>query len=105
VRPEPYELVAYCELNAGAVRRGVAAMENAVDRDPRNWVYRYGLALARGAAGQDPRPQARLARALNPFNSEAREAIRRFRSSRPRAWRRQAQSLLAGALPFYLSDR
>jgi O-antigen ligase len=105
VRPEPYELTAYCELQSGAVDRGVKAMEKAVDRDPRYWVYRYGLALARGAAGQDPRPQARLARALNPFDPEARDAVRRFRSRDRRGWRRQAQSLLAGALPFYLSDR
>jgi O-Antigen ligase len=104
-RPEPYEMVAYCELQGGSVDRGVTAMENAVDRDPDNWVYRYGLALARGASGSDPRPQARIALALNPLNLEARGAVRRFRGRDARRWRRQARSLLAGALPFYLSDR
>jgi O-antigen ligase len=104
-RPEPYEIVAYCELNAGNVDRALGEIEKAVERDPDNWMYRYELALTRGAAGLDPRPQARLALELNRFAPEAGRAVERFRSRDRRVWRRQARSLLTGALPFYLSSR
>lgn len=65
-RPEPYEVTAYCDVRRGQTRRGLREIEKAVERDPRNWKFRYGLALVRGAAGLDPRPAARAARRLNP---------------------------------------
>ena len=76
MRPEPYEIIAFCELRVGAPERGIDAIEKAIDRDPNNWEYRYGLAIARGVAGLNPRPAARRALELNRFNSEAREAVR-----------------------------
>jgi O-antigen ligase len=104
LRPEPYEIVAFCELRAGTPERGVAAMEEAIDRDPRNWEYRYGLALARAVAGQDPRPAAREALRLNRFHPEVRDAVKRFRTSSARIWRRRGEALLRRSTPFYLSD-
>jgi hypothetical protein len=68
-------------------------MRRAVDRDPRNWEYRYGLALVRGSAGLDPRAPAREALRLNPNEPRAREAVRRFRTDEPRRWRREARRL------------
>jgi hypothetical protein len=44
----------------------VSAMREAVRLDPEFWRYRYALAIARAAAGADPRPDVRRARALNP---------------------------------------
>jgi hypothetical protein len=104
MRPEPYEIIAFCELRVGAPERGIEAIEKAIDRDPLNWEYRYGLAIARGVAGQNPRPAARRALRLNRFNTEASEAVSRFRTSDPRVWRRQANYLLRRSTPFYLSD-
>lgn len=93
VRPEPYEILALCDARrAGAGRLGVQMMEQAVDRDPRNWEFRYGLALVRGAAQLDPRPAARAAHRLNPKSELTRDALRRFDTGDPREWERRARS-------------
>jgi O-antigen ligase len=104
-RPQPYEIIGFCRLREGRPQEGVAEFERAVERDPENWEYRYGLAVARGAAGLDPRPAARAALTRNPLDPEARDVVRRFSTIHRLAWKRQARSLLPGASPFYLSDR
>ncbi len=95
-RPEPFEIIGFCDVRLGYPRLAVRAMENAVRRDPGNWEFHYGLALVRGAAGLDPRPAARAARRLNPISRLARETGERFEVDDPRAWRRRA---LAARLP------
>ena len=105
MRPEPYELRAFCRLRGGRIGAAVKDLERAVDRDPQSWTYHYELAIARGAAGSDPRPEALRALRLNPLDVEAQDAARRFRTANRRAWRRQARALLRGAGPFYLSER
>ena len=45
-RPEPLELLGYCNIRAGRERLAVDAMRAAVRRDPRAWEPRYALALA-----------------------------------------------------------
>ena len=92
VRPEPYELLGYCDVRLGAPALGVRAMNSAVTRDPGNWQYRYGLALVRAAAGLDPRPAARRALQLNPREPLAQEAVRAFDTSNRRLWRARALS-------------
>ena len=54
-------------LRAGQSRLALAAMRNAQRRDPDNWQYAYGLAVAQALAGQDPRPAAAKALRLNPL--------------------------------------
>lgn len=92
VRPEPFQVLGYCDIRAGQERLAVRAMENAVRRDPRQWEYRYGLALARGAARIDPRPAAAAAVRLNPRSEVARELARRLDTRRPELWERRARS-------------
>jgi O-Antigen ligase len=92
-RPEPYEIQAYCQSRTRTADGGVSAMEEAVERDPRNWELRYGLALVRAAAGLDPRRQARAARRLNPRENLASDAVRSFRGDNPARWRRAVASL------------
>lgn len=92
-RPEPYLLLGYCDTRLGLHDLAVRNMELAVDRDPQSWHAWYGLAVARGAAGQDPRPAARRAQQLNPFDPLAAEAVEAFKSSRPRVWQRRAVEL------------
>ena len=65
-RPEPYEVLALCNVREGLDRQGVAAVERAVQRDPGNWEYLYTLAVVRGSAGIDPRAAAREALRRNP---------------------------------------
>ncbi|HEX2071111.1 MAG TPA: O-antigen ligase family protein [Thermoleophilaceae bacterium] len=90
VRPEPFEVLGYCDVRIGRADLGVEMLEAAVAREPENWMFHYGLALVRGAAGQDPRPAARRALELNPREELARDAVRRFRTDDPQEWRRRA---------------
>jgi O-antigen ligase len=94
IRAEPYEIVGYCEMLAGSGRLAVTAMRKALDRDPDNWEYRYGLALARAVAGQDPRRDARIALRLNPGDPQTLDAVDRFRTGTRRQWKRRAQVLV-----------
>ncbi|MBA3429422.1 MAG: O-antigen ligase family protein [Actinobacteria bacterium] len=73
VRPEPYEILGFCQTRRGFHRLAVQALERAVERDPANWEFRYGLALVRAAAGLDPRADARASLRLNPYDPRTLE--------------------------------
>jgi tetratricopeptide (TPR) repeat protein len=94
LRPEPYRLEGYCQARMGQAHQAIDSMQKAVDRDPDNWQYHYSLAVAQGAAGVDPRPAAREALRLNPFEPTTRKLVRSFSSTDPRVWRNQAAILL-----------
>jgi O-antigen ligase len=89
-RPEPFELLGYCDIRLGAERLGVRMMMRAVSRDPDNWELRYGLAVARAAAGLDPRPATRQALQLNPRSGLVQRSVALFDTSDPAKWRRRA---------------
>jgi hypothetical protein len=89
-RPEPYEIIGYCDARAGQNTLAVRAMRAAQQRDPRNWQYAYGLAVTQALAGEDPRPAARLARRLNPLGELARALERGMRTASPQQRRRVA---------------
>ena len=91
-RPEPFEILAFCDVRLGLGDLAVQAMEQAVERDPRNWEVHYGLALVRGAQGLDPRGPARRAVELNPQSVIALAAEEGFASTDdPQTWRRRAR--------------
>jgi O-antigen ligase len=90
-RPEPFEVLGYCDSRLGLDGLAIRAMRSAVKRDPGNWEFRYGLALVQAAAGRDPRPAARATLQLNPHGLLARDLIQRFRASGPANWRKRAQ--------------
>jgi len=88
VRARPHEIIGFCAARDGRAAAGVRPLRRAVERDPRNWEYYYGLAIVRGSAGLDPRPAARTALRLNRFHVLTRDAWRRFDRGRdPRSWR------------------
>jgi len=89
-RPEPYEVLGYCALQDGQPAAGVADFRKAVAHDPDNWRYRYGLAVARAAAGQDPRPDLRRAELLGPYQVLPADAAELFLGGGPRLWRERA---------------
>jgi cytochrome c-type biogenesis protein CcmH/NrfG len=92
VRARPYEIIGFCAARSGRLSEGVRALQLAVDRDPRNWEYHYGLAVVRAGAGLDPRPAARAALRLNRFHVLTRDAGRRFGDGgSPQSWRTAAQ--------------
>jgi hypothetical protein len=92
VRPEPFLVIAFCDVRIGQPQLGVEAMQAAIERDPDNWTYRYGLALTKAAAGIDPRPDARLAREMNPRSQLTRDALERFDTSDPEVWKQRSAS-------------
>ncbi len=91
VRAEPYVVLGVCDVRLGRPELAVRALERAVRLDPHNWETHYGLALVRGAAGLDPRPQAREAARLNPSDSDLATAlVAAMDTDRPRLWRERA---------------
>jgi hypothetical protein len=98
VRPEPYEILGFCDVARGLPRLGVLAMNQAVRRDPGSWETHYALAIARASAGIDPRPAAALALAMNPLDPLTRQAVREFRSASPTEWVSRAAIVRAAAL-------
>ena len=98
LRPEPYEIVGFCDLRRGLPRLGIAAMRQAVGHDPHSWETYYALAIAQASAGVDPRSNARLALRMNPLEPLTRQAAGKFRGASPTAWVRQAASVRAAAL-------
>jgi O-antigen ligase len=93
IRPEPYEILGYCDLRRGMPKLALAAITKAISLDPKDWNYRYDLALMRAAAGLDPRPAARQALALNPLNPLVQDAWRTFRSASPRQWETDGKAI------------
>ncbi len=91
-RPEPFEVLGYCDADAGQSALAQHVLALAVNRDPANWEYHYDLALVRAAGGADPRAQAAQALALNPLQPEARALVRATASSNPRRWKRAARA-------------
>lgn len=92
VRPEPFEVLGFCDVRLGNADLGVQMLEAAIKREPDSWVLHYGLALVRGTAGRDPRPAARRALELNPLEPLARNAVKIFRTNDPQKWRRRAST-------------
>jgi len=98
VRPEPYEIVGYCDLQRGQPREALAAMHEAARLDPESWETYYGLALAQGAAGIDPRGSAARALQLNPTEPLTHRAVKAFAAASPLAWVARSQALRVAAL-------
>jgi hypothetical protein len=98
VRPEPYEIVGFCDLREGRPRQGVAAMNEAVSDDPGSWETHYALALAQAAAGIDPRGEAEQALRMDPYEPLTRQAVEQLRTAGPTEWASRARTLRAAAL-------
>jgi hypothetical protein len=93
MRPEPFEIIGYCDAYHGAPKLAIRAMRRAVSSDPNDWEFHFGLALATASAGEDPRPQLRLAQRLDPLEPLIAQAVSAFRGRNRRAWPRVAAGL------------
>jgi len=91
-RPEPYEVLGYCEARLGAAVAAGEHLERAARLDPDSWELRYGLALVRGTARLDPRPAARAALERNPLEPRTRAAWRGLRTGSPARWESYART-------------
>jgi hypothetical protein len=90
-RPEPYAVLAFCDVRLGKPDLAERLMRDAVDRDPDNWTYHYALGLVLAARGEDPREEIAVARRLNPREPLAIRAERSLGGTDdPREWKRRA---------------
>jgi O-Antigen ligase len=90
VRPEPYQVLGFCDSRVGENELAVSLLETAVARDKGEWESYYGLALVEAVAGRDPRRAARKAYELAPHEPLAVEGVRMFSNGNPRIWKRRA---------------
>jgi O-Antigen ligase len=86
VRPEPYQILGYCDISDGRAQDAVAAMRKAVQQEPGSWEYHYGLAIAEGYAGIDPRPELATAVRLDPGEPLVQPLLPVLRTHSPAAW-------------------
>jgi O-antigen ligase len=84
--PEAYAILGYCAIRSGSARVAVAEMNQAVKRDPQNWLYYYGLALADASARRDPHAAIRQAKLLNPMDEMVQGLAIRLRGDNPSRW-------------------
>ncbi|MCA1688995.1 MAG: O-antigen ligase family protein [Actinobacteria bacterium] len=89
-RSEPYEILGYCDARYGLRDLSLTMIQNAINRDPKNWEFHYDMAIVRAAAGLDPRREARIAQSLNPVNPLATGLAAAIRRPDRRVWRAQA---------------
>jgi hypothetical protein len=82
VRPEPYEVIGYCDARYGQYKLGEQAMESAISRDPDNWELQYGLGLVQASAGKVPLVALREAKRLNPLEPMVLETLEAFEAAK-----------------------
>jgi O-antigen ligase len=92
-RPEPYQVLGYCDVLADKPKLAIAAMDRAISLDPNNWNYRYGLAIMKAAAGQDPRRAARKALSLNPLDPLVKAEFKTLNQAKPPQWSKDGYML------------
>ncbi len=98
VRPQPYEILGFCDLQRGLPGLGVSAMDQALHRDPGSWESYYALAIAQASAGIDPRPAAERALRMNPLEPLTRQAVKALGGSSQAEWVKRAPAVRAAAL-------
>ncbi|HEY2201797.1 MAG TPA: hypothetical protein VGH56_07910, partial [Solirubrobacteraceae bacterium] len=98
VRPEPYEVAGFCDLQHGLSRQAVSEMRQAVHHDPGSWETYYTLAIAQASAGIDPRAAAQRALRMNPFEPLTRQEAKEFRTSSPTDWVNRSAIVRTAAL-------
>ncbi len=98
VRPEPYEIVGFCDIQRGRPRQAITAMREARSHDPGSWEAYYALAIAQASAGIDPRANVMQALRMNPREPLTREAAKQLDGSSPTGWVKHAGVVRAAAL-------
>jgi hypothetical protein len=90
---QAYEILSYCDIKADKPQLAITMMAKAVSLDPNDWNYRYGLAIMKAAAGQDPRGAARKALSLNPRESLVQEEFKTLEQAKPSQWSQDGYTL------------
>jgi O-antigen ligase/polysaccharide polymerase Wzy-like membrane protein len=91
-RPQSYAILGYCDVVSGRTAAAVSLMNQAVARDPQDWRYRYSLAVATAANGQNPFPALHQASFLDPSESIIADAATSFAGHSARKWKRAGRN-------------
>lgn len=102
-RAAPHHVIGWCELRERRFAAAAQSFARGLRHDPHSWALRQASAVARAAAGLDPRADARLAAHLNPGNALVQATARMASRGTSRA-RRRAVRRLGVVLP-ELGDR
>jgi O-antigen ligase len=92
-RPEPYEVLGYCDIRDDMPQLAIATINKAISLDPDNWDYRYDLAIMQAAAGLNPRAAARKALSLDPLDPLVQAAWKKLGSATPAQWSNDGTTL------------
>ncbi len=92
-RPQSYAILGYCEIVRDRPTAAIDDLRAAAGRDPQNWRYQYGLALATATAGRDPSAPLATADRLNPQEPMVQNAVKRLIGPSPQDWRLEATGL------------
>jgi hypothetical protein len=92
-RPEPYEVISYCDIRRDLPGVAIATIEKAISLDPNNWNYRYDLGVMRASAGLDPMAAMRKAVALDPREPLVQDAYRTFKSDNASQWQSDGKAI------------
>jgi Flp pilus assembly protein TadD len=92
-RADPYQVLSYCDVLADKPQLAVTTMRKAISLDPGDWNYRYGLAIMKAAAGQDPRSAAREALLLNPRDPLVLAEFKTLNAAKPSQWSKDGYTL------------
>lgn len=93
LRPEPYEVVAYCDVQRDLPGLAINSITKAVSLDRNNWNYVYGLGVMRAAAGYNPLPTLRRALVLNPEEPLIQQAWQTLSKDTPAQWQTDGTSI------------
>jgi O-antigen ligase len=93
VRPDPLEIIGYCQARLGQTPQAVTTIDHAISRDPGDWELRYALAIVSAADGRSPYGPLRAARQLDSEENLINSAYLTFRANPRRAWKRIATRL------------
>jgi glucose dehydrogenase len=93
IRPEPYQILGYCDLDEGRPQDAIAAMKKAVDQQPRSWEFHFGLAIAQAYAGINPGAELANAHMLNPLDQFVTGAQTEFAQVGPNGWATAARDV------------
>jgi hypothetical protein len=95
-RPEPYEVLAYCDIRRDMPNLAIASIRKAISLDPANWNFHYDLAVMQASAGRDPMPAARRALALDPREPLVENALQTFSADNRNEWEADGKTIADG---------
>jgi hypothetical protein len=92
-RPEPYEVISYCDIRRDMPELAIATIQKAISLDPNDWNFRYDLAVMQASAGLDPMPAMREAVSLDPREPLIQQAVRTFSGDSRSEWERDGKAI------------